>query len=232
MPNFDEAFDEPNGTNRFDGGASSLTTGAGGAAAGETFSRETFLTNEALRRQREARNFVYRGDVDAPKLTRSGRVVGTREDEGEVDEYGGVEGSEVAGEEIGEEERMEVDGESPDLVSATRATISVEETILHPSKATSTPPAKANPLPLPAGARPHVLQILSTLTARHVASNPPAFDDEDSNEALQGLVNLLKGTVERGEGNSALLVGPRGVGKTRVSKCRSTAPFEVRVIAR
>ncbi|GFZ51043.1 hypothetical protein JCM24511_08801 [Saitozyma sp. JCM 24511] len=226
MPNFDEAFDEPHRTNPFDAGASSLTTGAGAAAAGAAFSRETFLTNEALRRQREARNFVYRGDVDAPKLTRSGRVVGTREDEGEVDEYGGVvESSEGGGEEFGEEDRMEVDGDSPDLVSATRATISVEETILHPSKATSTPPAKANPLPLPAGARPHVLQILSTLTARHVASNPPAFDGEDSNEALQGLVNLLKGTVERGEGNSALLVGPRGVGKTRtVARALSLIP--------
>jgi origin recognition complex subunit 4 len=227
MPNFDEAFDEPNGTLSFGGGASSSTTGAGAAPAGEAFSRETFLTNEALRRQREARNFVYQGDVDAPKLTRSGRVVGTREDEGEVDEYGGVVESPEVGVHDAEVDRMDVDGESPDLVPATRATISVEETILHPSKATSTTPAKANPIPPPAGARPHVLQILSTLTARHVASNPPAFDDEASNEALQGLVNLLKGTVERGEGNSALLVGPRGVGKTRVSTCRGTAPLYV-----
>jgi origin recognition complex subunit 4 len=153
-------------------------------------------------------------------------VVRTREDEGEVDEYGGVESSEVVGEEIGEEDRMEVDGESPNLFPDTRATTSVEETILHPSKATSIPPAKANPLPLPAGARPHVLQILSTLTARHVASNPPAFDDEASNEALQSLVNLLKGTVERGEGNSALIVGPRGVGKTRVSERHGASSIE------
>jgi origin recognition complex subunit 4 len=57
--------------------------------------------------------------------------------------------------------------------------------------------------------------------------NPPEFcaesEDEDdqgppTNEiAFKQLSDLLKGTVERGEGNSCLLLGPKGSGKTRVS---------------
>ena len=54
------------------------------------------------------------------------------------------------------------------------------------------------------------------------------FDAEDENGTLKGLVNVLRGTVCRGEGNSALLVGPRGCGKTRVRihhrRCRSPGP--------
>ena len=50
------------------------------------------------------------------------------------------------------------------------------------------------------------------------------FDEEDENEApsanavvLEQLKALLTGTLERGEGNSCLLIGPRGSGKSRVS---------------
>lgn len=42
-------------------------------------------------------------------------------------------------------------------------------------------------------------------------------DKADENEALTQLVNLLRGTVDRGEGNSCLVVGAKGSGKTRVS---------------
>ncbi|RSH91480.1 hypothetical protein EHS25_009779 [Saitozyma podzolica] len=212
MPNFDEAFDEPNGTSSFGGGASSSTTGAGAAPAGEAFSRETFLTNEALRRQREARNFVYKGDVDAPKLTRSGRVVRTREDEGEVDEYGGVESSEVVGEEIGEEDRMEGDnerrGDHPSPFKSDLHSTRKGKSVAPPCWRETT--CLTDPLDAYRPSR---------------GFQPPAFDDEASNEALQSLVNLLKGTVERGEGNSALIVGPRGVGKTRtVARALSLIP--------
>lgn len=44
-------------------------------------------------------------------------------------------------------------------------------------------------------------------------------EDEDppaNTVALEELSNLLRGTVLRGEGNSCLLIGPRGSGKTRV----------------
>ena len=37
---------------------------------------------------------------------------------------------------------------------------------------------------------------------------------------LEELKALLTGTLERGEGNSCLLIGPRGSGKSRVSVCR------------
>ena len=50
------------------------------------------------------------------------------------------------------------------------------------------------------------------------------FDGEDENGApsanavvLDQLKALFTGTLERGEGNSCLLIGPRGSGKSRVS---------------
>ena len=52
------------------------------------------------------------------------------------------------------------------------------------------------------------------------------FDKVDQNGepsantvALDELTALLTGTLERGEGNSCLLIGPRGSGKSRVSVC-------------
>jgi hypothetical protein len=52
------------------------------------------------------------------------------------------------------------------------------------------------------------------------------FDKVDENNgpsanavALEELKALLTGTLERGEGNSCLLIGPRGSGKSRVSVC-------------
>ena len=169
--------------------------------------RATFLANEALRRQREARKFVYRGDAAAPKLTRSGKVVGETKVGGEeVDEYGGG-----------------VETEEDDL----GITLIPDESLAQPSPRlfpTKHPDRHKNAesvVPLPPSARPHVLRILSTLTAQNITSDPPPFVDEEKNEALQGLLNLLKGTVERGEGNSALVVGARGVGKTRVGLATS-----------
>jgi origin recognition complex subunit 4 len=54
--------------------------------------------------------------------------------------------------------------------------------------------------------------------------NTAVFDREDENGepsanavALEQLKALLIGTLDRGEGNSCLLVGPRGSGKSRVS---------------
>lgn len=120
-----------------------------------------------------------------------------------MDEYGGG---------------VEDDAEE-DLDDVQEAILQDEPVISLPTpKITPETPTKPAPLvSLPVSARPQVLQILSTLTSQNIAIDPPAFIDEEKNEALQGLVNLLKGTVERGEGNSALVIGARGVGKTRVS---------------
>lgn len=166
-------------------------------------SRETFLVNEKLRRQREARNFKYTGSADAPKLTRSGKIIGRPEIGADPDnpflEGAGENGRSSNTPAVGDVERDEV------------GIRRVEEVIEEDEEL-------EDMLPLPGGAEGFVRGILDTLTGRRIAFDPPPFANEGSNEALTGLLNLLKGTVERGEGNSALLTGARGVGKTRVSE--------------
>lgn len=183
-------------------------------AADDAISQEAFLANEARRRAREARNFTFEGDASAPRQTRSGRVV----DKKIVDEYGADEvevdegrDEDQAAEEDNRGEDMDVDDDIPrpeddDLV-ITDAPAQLERE--------ATVDTAASVAPLPSHARPHVLRILSTLTGSE--KEPAPFVDEEGNEALQGLVSLLRGTVERGEGNSALVTGPRGVGKSKVS---------------
>ena len=52
---------------------------------------------------------------------------------------------------------------------------------------------------------------------------PPLYQPSDEDEgdvnasSSETLLQLLQGTVYRGEGNSCLLLGPRGSGKTRVN---------------
>jgi origin recognition complex subunit 4 len=173
-------------------------------------SRETFLANEALKRQREARNFKYKGDANAPRQTRSGRVVKEANAE-EEDEFGQMDVDEEHEEDQEVQEPMEegAELEVPPIKSldAPVFTRTEEAPTLTPTPTIS---------PLSAIAREHVVSILSTITSQSVSTSPGPFRDEDQNEALQGLLKLLQGTVERGEGNSALVTGPRGVGKTRV----------------
>jgi len=64
--------------------------------------------------------------------------------------------------------------------------------------------------------------------------NTAVFDREDENGepsantvALEQLKALLTGTLNRGEGNSCLLIGPRGSGKSRVSTCASDISLPV-----
>lgn len=237
-----------------------LGLGAEVANGAQAISRETFLANEALRRQREARNFVFEGDENAPKLTRSGKVIGARGkggtgtgtradaegDEGEVDEYGarlgdGMQDGTNDGGEAGEDE-MGVEDESTrglamdldlDTVSDPTGT-GHGKSLLENAKKLASPHAplstrqqekeiEAPIAALPAGARPHVLRILETLNGDLVTPDSESFplQEEEKNEALQGLLSLLRGTVERGEGNSGLITGARGVGKTRVSTSSS-----------
>lgn len=166
-----------------------------------SISREAFLANERLRRQREARNFTFEGDVSAPKLTRSGRVIGKV-----ADEYGGEDGEEA-------DEADDKDTNADAAGAGAGDDLDNDDDSLR-ARRDDVPLESARPSmePLKPEARPHVLRILSTLTSRAVEP----FVDEETNEALQGLVGLLSGTVERGEGNSALVTGPRGVGKTKV----------------
>ena len=55
--------------------------------------------------------------------------------------------------------------------------------------------------------------------------NPPFFNEQKENgspntneKALQQLCDLLDGSINRGEGNSCLIVGPSGSGKTKVKE--------------
>ncbi|KAJ7276432.1 origin recognition complex subunit 4 C-terminus-domain-containing protein [Mycena haematopus] len=61
--------------------------------------------------------------------------------------------------------------------------------------------------------------------------NPPDLVDEEeestNHTALKQLSDLLEGTVVRGEGNSCLLLGPRGSGKTRIAnQCIHDLPLQ------
>ncbi|WVF67323.1 hypothetical protein IAT40_002074 [Kwoniella sp. CBS 6097] len=166
-------------------------------------SRQTFLANEALKRQREARNFVYEGEASAPKLTRSGRMIGkedsTMRESEELDEYGG---------------RPEEDnplGPEAAIIPDVEVKSLVQDSLSSTTKETD----DEVKWQLPPAAKPYLRRILGDLTSKKIATDPPPFEKEEANEPLMGIVNLLKGTVERGEGNSALVVGPRGVGKTR-----------------
>ncbi|KAJ9120234.1 hypothetical protein QFC22_003134 [Naganishia vaughanmartiniae] len=59
----------------------------------------------------------------------------------------------------------------------------------------------------------------STTAAHTNGLSPGPGGEEEKNEVLMQLVNLLTGTVERGEGNSCLVLGAKGSGKTRVGCC-------------
>ncbi|KAJ7507842.1 origin recognition complex subunit 4 C-terminus-domain-containing protein [Mycena galericulata] len=70
---------------------------------------------------------------------------------------------------------------------------------------------------------PHCLNAQKREILR-AAQHPPDVSDGDctNHSAFDQLSDLLNGTVSRGEGNSCLLIGPRGSGKTRiVDRCLS-----------
>lgn len=91
-----------------------------------------------------------------------------------------------------------------------------------PTKST----ADTAPLRLPTILLPHLYPCLSAQKRSILAAlqQPPEFsgdeDDEDgpltNTTTSQQLSALLAGTVTRDEGNSCLILGPRGSGKTRV----------------
>lgn len=62
--------------------------------------------------------------------------------------------------------------------------------------------------------------LLSLRDASHIYVFEDATGDEDvtpNSVTATQLIDLLNGTLERGEGNSCLVLGPRGSGKTLVS---------------
>ncbi|KZO96078.1 hypothetical protein CALVIDRAFT_482078 [Calocera viscosa TUFC12733] len=78
-------------------------------------------------------------------------------------------------------------------------------------------------MPLPAHLHDHLrLQQQAILSRLHRSvAKPGELADPDG--ALAALGSLLSGTVERGEGNSCLVLGPQGSGKTRAVQLALTA---------
>ncbi|KAF8195860.1 origin recognition complex subunit 4 C-terminus-domain-containing protein [Mycena galopus ATCC 62051] len=66
----------------------------------------------------------------------------------------------------------------------------------------------------------HCLSAQKREILRAIQDPPDLADEEEESTnqtALKQLSDLLQGTVARGEGNSCLLLGPRGSGKTRIA---------------
>jgi origin recognition complex subunit 4 len=90
------------------------------------------------------------------------------------------------------------------------------------------PATTSSPIRLPCVLPPQLLPCLNAQKRAILAAlqNPPDFNTDKGGEngsltntiAAQQLFDLLNGTITRGEGNSCLVLGPRGSGKTRVSK--------------
>jgi len=103
-----------------------------------------------------------------------------------------------------------------------------------PPKKIATPHAFPSRLPCVLPAHLHSCLNAQKRAILYALQNPPDTsrnheDDEDEGDdepptndvAFQQLTDLLDGTISRGEGNSCLLLGPRGSGKTRVRTCPS-----------
>ncbi|EJT99818.1 hypothetical protein DACRYDRAFT_81387 [Dacryopinax primogenitus] len=84
------------------------------------------------------------------------------------------------------------------------------------------------PTPLPEDLHPYLqAQQRAVLSSLH----QPSARTEGAEGAVAALSTLLRGTVERGEGNSCLVLGPRGCGKTRsVELALKTLPLTPLVV--
>lgn len=174
--------------------------------SGVVVSTEVFRANERLKKQREARNFTYEGEANAPRMMRSGRALAeVNKDQGDEDENMDEYGPRL-------EEENPLAPQAPVIpdIAVQQLLITPSEPLLPSTQAPSSPS-----IIIPAFQKAYLDAMLSTLTSQNISTNPPPFDDEERNETLHGVLNLMKGTVERGEGNSAIVVGPRGSGKTR-----------------
>jgi origin recognition complex subunit 4 len=63
----------------------------------------------------------------------------------------------------------------------------------------------------------HNLNLQKAALLKSIYSPPTLKEQDDENsQTKKGLDDLLRGTLERGEGNSCFVVGPKGSGKTKV----------------
>lgn len=201
-------------------------------------SREAFLRNERWQRDKEARNFNFEGDVHEGRRLRSGKAVVVVETEESEEEAGETEGDagdesldederrnrEAAGEKEKEAAIFEADNDYlSQLTYDTTMPVETQKSTLQESipaiataTGTSDQSSSSSMTPL---TRKVLRAVISNLAGCESYTPATAIQpEEEKNEALVQLVNLLKGTVERGEGNSCLILGAKGSGKTRVWK--------------
>lgn len=173
-------------------------------------SRAKFLENERRRKANQARNFVYTGDAGEARKLRSGKAVAQEMDdevELELEEPVDlpVEGGGGMAEDAVIDLGVDIDYSLPEELDVQDAPI---------------PSTTSLGIELTTTASPYVLDrlndILENLSAPPSRTPRPFANEGPENEALTSLTNLLRGTVERGEGNSCLVVGSKGSGKTRV----------------
>jgi origin recognition complex subunit 4 len=170
-------------------------------------SREVFLSNEALRRQREARNFQFVGDHMAPVALRSGKTM-VRRGVRELDEYGDVISTAT----------VRDGGVEQDEREATNDAVEVRETNEYPTPLSLDNTAVAHSRSCVPSLDNKISRLYSHLIARLANADLPTVTEvrDDKTDVMQEAISLLMGTVEKGEGNSCLLIGARGSGKTRV----------------
>lgn len=134
-----------------------------------------------------------------------------------------------------QEAHQEINGTSPLPHKIQKAAPSVSRAkspalTTPPSKSAHASPSKSFPGRIPHTLPPHLHTCLNAQkrAVLRALQNPPDPDVDNSSEddddepptnavTFQQLTDLLNGTITRGEGNSCLLIGPRGSGKTRVS---------------
>jgi hypothetical protein len=173
-------------------------------------SRAKFLENERRRKANQARNFVYTGDAGEARKLRSGKAVAQEmDDEVELEMNEPVdfpmEGGAAVGEHAPIDLGVDIDYNLPEELDVQDAPIPSTTSLGNETTTTVSP---------------YVLDrlndILENLLAPPSRTPRPFANEGPENEALTSLVNLLRGTAERGEGNSCLVVGSKGSGKTRV----------------
>jgi origin recognition complex subunit 4 len=201
-------------------------------------SREAFLRNERWQRDKEARNFNFEGDVHEGRRLRSGKAVVVDTEESGED---GDDGEEDAGDEsLDEDERRKravstTTGEKEQEIAVfeadndylsqltydTTMPVETQKSSLNLPHFTSATATVSHDQPSSSALTPLARKVLRTVISNLAGCETytpatPMQPEEEKNEALVQLVNLLKGTVERGEGNSCLILGAKGSGKTKV----------------
>jgi origin recognition complex subunit 4 len=186
-------------------------------------SRAKFLENERRRKLNGARNFVFTGDANEARRTRSGKAVVAVEADVEVED--GMEdqvGDQMVLDGVEPGEGAGIDEREQDQDTGIDLGVDIDYTVPEDLEVQNRPTEPQSP-PLAAvnQVSPYIQARLNTILTKLSAPpswNPPPFATEGpDNEALTSLVNLLRGTIERGEGNSCLVVGSKGSGKSRVS---------------